>query len=232
MLLLVAALYEPLRKLIQIDGLYYGGKMDFYHDTLLSLAKYFFYQPYSNSIIVICLNVFLAVFGGIVLLSFLSGAGKPLFLKNAVLCLLFVCVASILLQHFLLGTFYVIDRAALFLYPLIILCIGFCLDSFSFKKFSVPLALLLCMAFTFNFALRANGYKAALWYFDAHSKAIISSIDAEGRKAGKKVRIDFSWPLQSSFGYYIRKEHFPYVDIDYEKKTAPACPSGRTCSFI
>lgn len=203
--------YEPIRKLNTYGNLYYGGNTNFYSDTLTSLAKYSFYNQESNSFITYSLNIFLLILILSIITSFFV-RDSLYSLKNTILSITVVSILSVITQHYLFGTLYLIDRTALFLYPLFILILCFSFNNFStlIKKLGITLVTL---AFTINFCQNANFKKTAIWYFDAHTSEILTIINEEGKKQNRKLAIDFSWPFQSSVGYYIEKNRYPYIEI-------------------
>ena len=169
-LVLIIIIYEPIRKLKQGGNLYYGGNTGFYNDTLGSLAKYSFYSPNSNMLIHYALNIFVCILLLSILFSFFFN--RTIFSKkNIILSVTALCILSVILQHYLLGTLYLIDRTALFFYPLLIFCLCFALNDFSKKLFS-KVIILIVIAFGLNFMNHANLYKTAIWYFDSYSKEI------------------------------------------------------------
>lgn len=209
--LLTTVVYEPIRKLKQNGNLYYGGNTSFYSDTLVSLAKYCFYSPETNSLIFYSLNVFLFI---LILTTTLSFFYKDkLFLrKNIVLSITILCIFSVIIQHYLLDTLYLIDRTALFFYPLFILVLSFSFNSFlcSIKNWIIAL---IAIVFSVNFFYHANLYKTAIWYFDAHTSTILNTLNEKGKKENKKLKIDFSWPFESSIAYYTKKNEYPFIEI-------------------
>lgn len=210
-IILTAISYEPIRKLNVYGNLYYGGNTSFYSDTLTSLAKYSFYSPESNSFTEYSLNIFLLILISSIITSFFV-RDNLYSLKNVILSITVICILSVVTQHYLFGTLYLIDRTALFFYPLFILIL-----CFSFNNFSNPiknsLIAFVIIAFTINFCHHANFYKTATWYFDAHTSKILTAINEKGKKQNRKVKIDFSWPFQSSVGYYLEQHHYPYIEV-------------------
>jgi hypothetical protein len=208
-LILIAIIYEPVKKLRAGGSLYYGGFTGFYSDTLVSLTKYSLYSPNIHPAVYITLNIFLALLAVSIIISF---AFKPAFLslKNVFLFITLFCIASVIAQHYLLGTFYLIDRTALFFYPLFIFCLCFALNDFSDKWYS-KIIIAVTAASLLNFFNNANLYKTATWYFDAHSSEILSWLNETGKEENRKLKIDFSWPFQNSFRYYFRQNGYPYL---------------------
>jgi hypothetical protein len=116
---LALIIYFPIKNLLSTDSLYYGGDTGFYHDTLISLAKYFFYDPAVHPAVLISLNIFMSIVILSAIVSFYFDH-EPRSVKNILLFVLILCIASVVTQHHLFGTLYLIDRTALFFYPLFI----------------------------------------------------------------------------------------------------------------
>lgn len=214
---LALIIWKPVSVLMKSGRLYYGGDTGFYQDTLVSLAKYTLYSPEVSGIIIVSLNVFLAIVVISVLLSFRKGQA-PDNLRNIMLAILLLSAGSVILQHFLFNNLFIIDRAALFFYPLAILTLCFSIDQIKYKAFSLVVTWALVVAFGLNFCLHYNFYKTATWYFDAHSREILELINNEGKMKGTVQKVDFSWPFQSSIGYYYARSTYPYIEIIQDPK--------------
>lgn len=210
-IILFAIIYEPIRKLKINGNLYYGGNTSFYDDTLVSLAKYSTYNPEVSSLTYNSLNIFLLLL--VVSIIFSIRFNNKLFtLRNIILSTTILSILSIVLQHYIFGTLYIIDRTALFFYPLFILILFFSLNEFS-VAIRLTIGIFLIGLFGVNFIKNANIYKTAIWYFDAHSEEILNSINTKGIEYNKKILIDFSWPFQSSFGYYLEQHDYTFIEV-------------------
>lgn len=208
--LLTFVVYEPLRKLKLNGNLYYGGGTGLYADTLSSLVSCSLYDSKYVHLTGIVLNVFLV-------LLFLAFCNSIItnFWRTVNLSFLYqvlaITVLSIIFQHHFLGTLYLIDRTALFLYPLIIL--SFCLllnesnRFFSRSVFSVLLILFFC-----NFLRNVNLTKTNIWFFESHTKEVLNYLNSRAKQSGRPIRVDFSWPLQNSFRYYLKHEQISFVE--------------------
>lgn len=206
---LFALLYEPLRKLQLTGRLFYGGHTGFYSDTLVSLTKYSLYSPQAGAATMVVLNVLLFLFLLVLVVSW--AYQRHLFsIKHVLLGTTLVCVAAVWLQHQLLGTLFVIDRAALFFYPLLILVASFSLNGFAHTRFS-KLSWLIVGAFCINMLLQGNFNKTAIWYFDAHSRTILAAMNEEGKQAQRIIKLDYSWPVIPSVTYYFTRQPFANV---------------------
>ncbi len=208
---LASILYEPIRKMLENGSLYYGGKIGFYHDTLGSLAQYSLYNPGSTPLSYIVLNVFLLLLGVVVTFSFVRN--RALYApRSLVLTVTGLCILSVVVQHYLFGTRYLIDRTALFFYPLLILILCFSIGTFSGKS-SMAIIISVVVAFSFNFFRNVNLHKTVIWHFDSRTTEILSLLNETGKSANRKMKIDYSWPFRSSIDYYVQHGHYPFVEV-------------------
>ena len=215
-IVLLALIYEPLRKLKQNGNLYYGGDTSFYHDTLESLANYSFYHVESNSFVQGSLNVFLVLLVLSILLSFYFK--RVIFTpKTILLSITLLSIASIVLQHVLFDTLYLIDRTALFFVPLFMLVLCFSINEIP-RKIGSAITLMIVVGFGLNFMKNANLTKAATWYFEAHTAEILTFANTKGKKLNRKIKLDFSWPFGCSIGYYTQTYHYPYIQLVNDPK--------------
>jgi len=202
-IILFAIIYEPLRKLVQNGNLYYGGNNNFYSDTLSSLSKYTIYNIENSWVDIYALNFFLTITFFSILFSFISNP-KIYTIKLIILAITSCCILSLIIQHYAFGTLYLIDRTALFFYPLFIFCFCFSVNDFSHKIYS-KIMLLTTIIFGANFLIHANLNKTAIWHFDAHSNEILKIINQYGAQNDRKIRIDYSWPFHNSIKHYLHK---------------------------
>jgi len=127
--------------------------------------------------------------------------------------ILFLSVLAVIMQYYLLGTLYLLDRAALYFYPLFIIAFALSLNEVRFVYVKNILIVIVCLAFCFNFFKNANLNKTALFYFEAHTRDLLGLINQDGKDQQKVMKIDYSWPFESGIQYYvIEKKHYPYVE--------------------
>lgn len=209
-ILLGVSIIGPIQKLQLQGSFYYGGDVGFYQDTLLSLAKYSAYSAQITPLITLILNGLLLVFAFTMLLYLFTSRLKgmpPIYLYLTVL----VCSATIV-QHYWLGTLYLIDRAAIFLYPLVILSFAQGITVLH-NRFSHTLLLVVLVPLMMNVITKVNLHKTALWYFDAHTETVLQRLNKEGKDNNRKVHLDFSWPFQSAIAYYYTAEKYDHLEL-------------------
>jgi hypothetical protein len=209
---LFAIIYEPIRK-SHVEGLlFYGGNTGFFQDTLVSLAKYTFYSPDPRPSVIISLIVFLVIFGIVFVVSLYLNRNirAP---KNVLVFLIVGCILFVELQHRVLGSLYIIDRTALFFYPLFILAFSLALNDLPALWMKTSLMVTAIIMFGLNFGLRCNFYKTALWYFESHSQTLLSHFNTLGAAKGKPVRIGYTWPFDEAIDYYLARKKYPYIEV-------------------
>ena len=214
-LVLTSIIWEPIRKLTGTNSLFYGGDTGFYEDTLHSLASYTTYQQVNSNPSSGYLITFLLVFVLCVLGSFFV---KPKTRINQLIILGLTGLTAliIIIQHNVTNSLYVIDRTALFFWPLIILSLCFSIELISLKKLTKPLMVFLAIVFVINFLSKANKYKTVTWYFDSHTSEILGKINSSAQITKHTQVIDYSWPLESGLAYYLKVNK--QLDIVIDKK--------------
>jgi len=210
-LVLLGCIAVPMIRLRESGALYYGGHNSFYSDTLVSLARYSLYSLDITSSVYLVLNLCL---GGILFISSISyfkdGAWDSF--KNAFLGVSVLSVILIVLAHHLAGVLYPINRVGLFLYPLFVFSICFCLNDFRCYVRVAILSLLL-MGFTINFISKGNFYRTALWSFDAHTEEILNHINERGKQAGTAVRFACTPVIYHSVNYYAARNNYAFLRV-------------------
>ncbi|MBL7113238.1 MAG: glycosyltransferase family 39 protein [Bacteroidales bacterium] len=204
----------PIGKLAGTSGFNYGGNQNFYFDTLLSLTKYSFYSPRVTTGMLYGLPVFclLLVTGIVYYCSKQKSIAQLQSPQTGLFLLTFLAILAPMIQHWLLGTRFPIDRTALIYYPLLILIIVIMCSELP-RKLGKITAFALLISFVINFSMKANFYKTALWYFDAHTPELMEYFTELGEKSDRIVTLDFSWPFQSGIAYYTTVNNYPYIKI-------------------
>lgn len=207
--LIAAVVWEPIRKLIEIKGFYVGGTTGFYQDTIWSLTRYSMYSmEKSDWNQLVCGSLFVAVLICVVMAFFAEGKKTNFFIT---LGILLITALATIVQHYLLDGLYLVDRTALFFYPIMILLLFFAIRTFDSQKLSLSLSVVMGILIVINFLRNANTYKSLLWYFDSHSSEIYSYINKEGEKQKRKQKVDYCWPFESNLAFHIKNGEYPYL---------------------
>ncbi|MBL7930372.1 MAG: hypothetical protein JNL60_00635 [Bacteroidia bacterium] len=209
-ILITVIIWEPIRKLIEINGFYVGGTTGFYEDTIWSLVRYSIYEMERSDWNQLLSSALFTASVVCVLLAFFGEGHKNRFWLS--LGILSITALATIVQHYVLKGFYLIDRTALFFYPVMILTLFFAIDRFDMSRLSMTLSLLIAFLILLNFVLNANTYKSLNWYFDAHTEEMLSYINKVGEKEKRKQKIDYSWPFESSLAYYMKSGKYPFIE--------------------
>jgi len=209
--ILLVTIATPMLRLANAHAFVYGGNTSFYSDTILSLTRYSLYHFETTRATYFVLNSSLATFAAIALSSYALrrdwGSIKSLFLSILVLP-----IALILISHHLAGVLYPINRVALFIYPLFILCLSCFLDDHNrYLRGSILIALV--AASSVNFISNATSYKTALWSFESHTKEILERINERARLEGKVKNLACTSVLYQSIDYYTARNEYPFIQI-------------------
>jgi hypothetical protein len=212
--LLALVIYIPVKQLISANKLYYGGVTNFFHDTILSLLFFSFYKKYNINEVNIIAIVFILLTGIFLLASILSyRRNLTAFARSeagVILLLCFIPITCNILQFYILGTPFLVDRTALFYYPLFFTMIMFLADQHKkpFSLFANSSAVLITLFILINFLRNANFYKTTTWFFDAHTSKILNALNNKAKTENKILKIDFSWPFEKGIQYYLAKNHY------------------------
>jgi len=213
--LITAILWVPLHRLTQFGNLYYGGKTSLWSDTFLSLGRYTQYQMFETKLSEVLTTVFMLVILFLLIIAYVRD--KKISWQNSFLLILGLsCLLINYLQVKLLGGYYLIDRTALFLYPLILLTLWQGLQNTTLKMiFLSPLVGIVFMSIL-NFSLHANLSKTLTWFFDAHTREILNQINKKGESEQRIIPVGCSWPFEKTLVWYLRRGEYPHVEFRWD----------------
>ncbi len=194
-LVLLAIMYEPVRKLLIQDGFYFGGKMGFYQETINTLTRYSLYDPDSATMSkwvsgiltsILAISVFLGLRG------FSSFKAFAFSKATLISCLVGIPILSNIMQYVLLDTLYLIARTALFYFPLLVALLLFWMAETQkpiYTAINIGFGVLIAMAFTGNL-LWVGGFKKTItWEFDAYNKEILTNLQMQAQAENETYTI-------------------------------------------
>jgi len=206
---LLALIYNPIRKLRASGELYYGGENGLISDTITSLVKESMYisdpqQPVVGYVVkvVVALLSLCTLYWAFVFFRKSRGRHD----KGIALCLLaLIPLLSLIVQHHLLGTRYLIDRTALFIIVLIPLSITYGLYQIRARvKYLGEVAVFLMAALiTWNFAQHVNLHKSRPWWLDNQNVQVLEYLAKKPQPPGRRLKLRVSWIQMPSMDYYI-----------------------------
>lgn len=163
--------------------LYFGGRNDFYHDTILSLSRTFAYHALSLPLAAILFTLLFTIAVLFSVITLFKAEKKP-FDVNTILPILFVLtVLSPLVQHEVLETSFPTERTALLYYPFMILVL---VNGLKEVHVRIQTGLLtgLAVVFLSHTLLTSNFTHTYSWRFDHGSKEVVNILMEESKKSG------------------------------------------------
>ena len=218
-MLWIAALAGPPLYLLRRDGqLYFGGTRGLVQDTFYSLIDSSFYGVIYHANQTQLAFVGLLVLGGTLGALVLRARQRH---ATRMLALIVIVSASLVVQHWLLGTVYLIGRTALLFIPLYLLFLILSSESLIARgrlarvagTFILSAAVALC---AWHFARTANLQYTLDWRDDAATKTMMEDLERE-IAGSRRAAVGVEWNYAPVADYYARR-HEP---IDIEVVVAP-----------
>ena len=136
----------------------------------------------------------------------------PAFFSFLLLISIFFVITT---QFYVLGTQYVVDRTALFLYPIIALNIPTVALMFEQKKLWAArfVAILFTVFCTWHISRSANLVSFQEWWFDKNTLEVLQDMKQEYQKMQIKrpIKLHTNCVLQPSFDYYYQEQHLDWL---------------------
>ncbi len=222
-LLLTLLIYLPIKAILKDNQIAYYGKDGFWENTMSSLITGSLYSQgyFSENTISVFKILTIALF--FILTAHIAYAAGEKSLKKSektypsvFSTLLFVCTAlSTILQFHVLGNQYVVDRTALFFYPLLAMLMPI-LPIF-FGRFKKGVSIFICVlfiAFSLNHIKRSSSLTSYReWWYDVHTFEILDILKQEYDKTNKKqpLRLNTNWMFHPSFLYHKGKARLEWL---------------------
>ncbi len=223
--LLLALCYEPIRKIIQLKLLFFGGIDGFWIDTVGSMAETFsYFSPYQYYIIIGCK---ILVVGFSVLFMIRSVLyifrKKPINLTQKFVLFfglnLFLIVLVSVLQHFFLDTPFMMERFAVFLYPIFILMGSFLIIDilvYSYKYITSGLLVLLTTLFFWHTCYSLNLSWYYKWSCERYTKDMLTDLGKIKQcDPSAKITLGGYWMFFSTLEFYVKIWKWDWVTMDY-----------------
>ena len=230
---LVIIMYEPIRKLIKHNCLWYGGQHNILEDTIMSVVR-FSSGNFYNTKYTFIVTTFLVLLLVYLLFRYIKSSNRFSFSRVFNLLVLLLAPLTIAtIQHLILKTPYPTDRTAVYLIPIYLILIAVLLnDSFNRSdiKFYSPLSITLVLALTVNIIVHSNFHKTIIWFHDAHTFSMLQEIESLGANNDKVLKVDSSWPFRSSINHYLKR--FKFDHIEYQNQTTKSENSNTVDVYI
>ncbi len=220
---LAALCWFPIQKLMRSGELYFGGNQNIYNDTFVSLARTYCYTHENSVGVHLLLNTFLVLTVILVIVALWIARNRGFQMVLLALCIM--TVLSVIVQYYLFGTLYLVERTAIIFLYLFAFLLVFSIDSIPFlAKYAFQIPLL--AGIMLHFALKANFYKTLSWDFDAHTKEIVTFVEHKGKQSGKMMTLCYSWIFESSLRYHLNSGLYPHVILQKQSEVP-----GKPCDY-
>lgn len=215
----------PIKVLTEKQQFYYGGADGFITDTIYSVIYESFYFKGGYETIAY-ISAYLAaafvIISGCYWISCLIKNKAANTSRGFLLwLLLFMPALSIMLQHYLFGTLYLIERTALFFYPLFVIHLAYFLGYLSNKRMNSFVGNMLAFIMAGNFIFHTNIAYARTWDYDKNSLVVINRI-IQGKRVNP-VKIKLYWLFMYSFKYYQQTKYthqLQHIELRWEDSPA------------
>jgi hypothetical protein len=202
---------KPMAELIRKNELFFGGEIGIWSDTIRSLITKTTYAESDFGILVFGVMLVFALCTWIIsclqrpLVS--MSIGTQLFLLFGILLL------GLEMQHFVFETRFVIERTALFIYPIFVTAFIF----LAAENVLLPNQLKRCgigmiaVLFLGNFVLKANTTHYQDWKYERHTKDLMQSIS--GQQTNYETHFAVAWPYSVSCKFYARLNDYSWLNV-------------------
>lgn len=224
-LLTILLIYKPITAILRDNQIAYYGTKGFLEDTIHSiLNNSLFSQAYFDS------RTFDVFADLLIILFVLILVNNLLNIKNIkiqtfttpafwLFALLSMTAISVIVQFHLLGNQYVIDRTALFFYPLLAMNFPFAAVFLSKLKPVAGRSLLIIITiFAIYHTLRSSQFRSYReWYYDNHTFEVLDFMEKERSKRLSQgdtnlIRLDMSWIFQPSIAFYWKTRQYEWIN--------------------
>ena len=214
--LLAWLVYKPLVELVNKKELYFGGKVGVWSDTVLSLLSSSAYsinhQETILSLILFLALLFTIAAATIISLKELQREREPNQLLT-VLGLLVVILIGVQVQHWLLGTPFIIERTALFLIPIFMVLLILAIHILNQKLGKLASAILVSLTLLFgtNLGFAINDSYYLDWKHESGTKQIMQSIDKHENQYETYFGVE--WPYSVTARFYAKLFQYNWIRI-------------------
>lgn len=215
LLVFMAVLYEPIRRISKQGMLNFGGKEGFLENTFGSLISGAFYEtPLAPSLYMVlkaCM-LLVIVFSGLLTGWQVFRKNRRFFEEQIGLCITWLILVGIVmlsyLQHYLIRNDFYEGRFALFIYPLFMLHLLLLMDygyRMRFRLFPSLVLYGLAIALVLNFSLNMNLRFYKDWKYDSGTKSamkILAEDHARQPPDAKPVSLGINWIFEPTTNFY------------------------------
>ncbi len=243
LLIVSLALYlflrKPVQALVAANELYYGGHSGFWSDTVTTLAHALLYKiDYWHQDLDLLLK-----FGLGSLFCMFIAFGIELSERQwkwrespgmLTLMLMLVPTVTCTVQHFTVGSPFLIYRTALFLLPIYMLGLVWLLRTIAkvpaFRKGVIAVSLLITAMLSIHNFCALNLTHCAEWSTDADTATMLQDLKADRLRRGISgpSTLGMSWQLRPGTNYYRTHQHLDWLP----EIPQASCPAGMDYYFL
>lgn len=203
-------LRAPVKALIAANELYYGGETGFWTDTVTSLAHAMLYKiDYWQHDLEILLQWGILSLVAMFLAFGVEWSEREHRLRASpgalAFLMLLVVAVTCTVQHFWVGSPFLIYRTALFLIPIYMLALVWLLRTVAkvaeFRKPVIALSVAIALALGLHSVRALNTTHCAEWICDADTKQMLQDLAAD-RGTTQPTTLGLSWQLRAVTKYY------------------------------
>jgi hypothetical protein len=212
-LIMLVICYEPLRKLIKYQRFDFGGSEGIWSDTVPSLLNFSLYHQDYHPMIYPIITGF--IFITVVLFFLIHKKEKNSFF---ILALLLLIILLNIVQHFLFGSPYIMERFALFITPLYLLLLIHLMNYLieKNKAFMISGFVLLALitgGMSYHFSRCANISYAINWDYDADTKHMLADLEKEKAVSGKQnISLGVTWLFEPTINFYRETKKIGWLE--------------------
>lgn len=215
LLVALAVLYEPVRRLIMNSDLAFGGSTGFYADTVKDLVTNALHSAALAPGITLLMQLLVtAIMVAAMMLIVrmvlrrqveLFEAHMGLVVSTGVAALLPVVIIT---QHLVLGSDYPVARFSAFLFPIYLVQAGFLCQYLVAQGYRlvVPAAVsVLALVAAISFTRKIDLYASAEWIYDSRTKDMVRVLSADRAAAHSQnagIRLGINWLFEPTTNYY------------------------------
>lgn len=193
------------------DQFYFGGTVGFWQDTIWSIINYNLYENKYLSVELFQAIVILTI--AILLLLIAYGTREKQLMTICSLIFLLIMLINI---HHLMGTRFILDRAAIFFVPLFaIMIIHLWNDSTviapKYSRIINTFFIVILIIFSFNFLQSINLTHTLQWKFEADLDDVINEIRADETNSSDQKSIGATWYYYTGINFYRIKYNMTWL---------------------
>jgi len=216
-------------KVIESEDLLYGGENNVFNDTISSLLSYSLGNvsmkaKYMGLLRMILVLLFIALNGIAVAVAYVRYRDK-FSMKNIFLVLFVIICLLITVTYYIAEIRFPLGRNTLFLYPIFILFLSFCLLDLK-QYLRIIIGSIIFVLLSYNLVINLSTYKTIHWPSESRTSIVLDEIFKDGLYEKKKNKVGFSGYFYNAYHYYcdyVGKDKYTNIEIPNVKPIERNC---------